>query len=160
MLKLVSNKNGNEVHYVEINQNEFQFMTQSGDVIQPDEMEITFDGIATVVSKYTGNKKQLILALMQLNSEYVWAVVSENPQLKPLTRRQFRLALVKNNFNLADIEELIEDIEDEDQRQIIRIEWQDSTVLERQNPSIGVMSSLLKLSSERVDELWKEALTI
>ena len=79
--------------------------------------------------------------------------------LKALTRRQFRLALATNGYNLADIETLIAQIEDDMQRQIIQIEWQDATTFIRTSPNLLFMANLMGLSAEQVDALWSQALT-
>lgn len=79
--------------------------------------------------------------------------------MPPLTRRQFRLALVTNGYNLADIESLIAQIEDDMQRQIIQIEWQDATTFIRTSPNLLTMANLMGLSAEQVDALWAQALT-
>ena len=65
-----------------------------------------------------------------------------------------------NGFALADIEALINQIEDDMQRQIIQIEWQDATVFERNNSSLFAMAALMGLSSAQIDELWSQALTL
>nr|WP_104500770.1 phage tail protein [Acinetobacter indicus] len=90
------------------------------------------------------------------------AAILENERLSAmpaLTRRQFRLALATNGYNLADIETLINSIEDPMQRQITMIEWQDATVFERNNSNLLTMSALMGLSTEQVDALWSQALT-
>jgi hypothetical protein len=145
MLKLVSNKNGVEVHQLTIADNEVS--------ITP-----AFNGITELLSGIT-DKQQILNALSQFNPEYVWAVTYESPALPTLTRRQFRLALVTNGYSLTDIEALIAQIEDDMQRQIIQIEWQDATVFERNNSSLLTMSALMGLSSAQIDELWSQALT-
>ncbi|ENU98472.1 hypothetical protein [Acinetobacter variabilis] len=146
MLKLVSNKDGVEVHQLTIADNEIS--------ITP-----AFDGITELLSGIT-DKQQILSALSQFNSEYVWAVTYETPLTPALTRRQFRLALVTNGYNLADIETLITQIEDDMQRQIIQIEWQDATVFERNNSSLLKMAAIMGLSSAQIDELWSQALTL
>lgn len=146
MLKLVSNKDGVEVHQLTIADNEIS--------ITP-----AFEGITELLSGIT-DKQQILNALSGFNPEYVWAVTYEMPPVKPLTRRQFRLALVTNGYNLADIETLIAQIEDDMQRQIIQIEWQDATVFERNNSSLLTMAALMGLSSSQIDELWAQALTL
>ena len=145
MLKLVSNKDGVEIHTLQI---------ENGvATIEPE-----FDGIQELLQGLT-DKQQILNALSQFNPDYVWAVTYETPPVKPLTRRQFRLALVTNGFALDDIEALINQIEDDMQRQIIQIEWQDATVFERNNSSLFVMAALMGLSSAQIDELWSQALT-
>lgn len=146
MLKLVSNKDGVEIHTLQI---------ENGVAT----IEPALEGIQELLQGLT-DKQQILNALSQFNSEYVWAVTYETPPVKPLTRRQFRLALVMNGFALADIEALINQIEDDMQRQIIQIEWQDATVFERNNSSLFVMAALMGLSTEQVDALWTQALAL
>lgn len=147
MLKLVSNRNGAEIHRLEV--------TQDGCTITPG-----MDGVVDLIKDLNCDKGKILNALSQFNPDYIWAVTYEKPPLKPLTRRQFRLALVMNGFALADIEALINQIEDDMQRQIIQIEWQDGTAFERYSPSLLKMAELMNLSSPQVDELWSQALTL
>lgn len=145
MLKLVSNKDGVEIHTLQI---------ENGVAT----IEPAFEGIQEMLQGLT-DKQQILNALSGFNPDYVWAVTHESPALPTLTRRQFRLALVANGYKLADIETLIAQIEDDMQRQIIQIEWQDATVFERNNSSLLTMSSLMGLSSAQIDALWSQALT-
>ena len=146
MLKLVSNKDGVEIHTLQI---------ENGvATIEPE-----FEGIQEILSGLT-DKQQILNALSQFNLEYVWSVIYESPSPPILTRRQFRLALVTNGFALADIEARINQIEDSTQRQIALIEWQDGTAFERYSPSLLKMAELMNLSSPQVDELWSQALTL
>lgn len=147
MLKLVSNRNGAEIHQLEV--------TQDGCTITPG-----MDGVVDLIKDLNCDKRKILNALSQFNPDYVWAVTYEKPPLKPLTRRQFRLALVMNGFALADIEAIINQIEDSTQRQITLIEWQDGTAFERYSPSLLKMAELMNLSSTQVDELWSQALTL
>ena len=147
MLKLVSNRNGAEIHQLEV--------TQDGCTITPN-----MDGVVDLIKDLNCDKGKILNALSQFNPDYVWAVTYEKPPLKPLTRRQFRLALVMNGFALADIEALINQIEDGTQRQITLIEWQDGAAFERYSPSLLKMAELMNLSSPQVDELWSQALTL
>ena len=145
MLKLVSNKDGVEIHTLQI---------ENGvATIEPE-----FEGIQELLQGLT-DKQQILNALSQFNPEYVWAVTYETPPVKPLTRRQFRLALVMNGYNLADIEAVINSIEDATQRQITLIEWQDGTTFIRTSPNLLFMANLIGLSSAQIDELWSQALT-
>ena len=146
MLKLVSNKDGVEIHALQI---------ENGVVaIEPE-----FEGIQELLSGLT-DKQQILNALSGFDSEYVWAVTYETPSVPALTRRQFRLALVTSGYSLTDIEALIAQIEDDTQRQIIQIEWQDATVFERNNNSLLAMSSLMGLSSAQIDALWSQGLKL
>lgn len=146
MLKLVSNKDGVEIHTLQI---------ENGvATIDP-----AFEGIQELLQGLT-DKQQILNVLSQFNPEYVWAVTYETPPVPALTRRQFRLALVMNGFALADIEAVINSIEDATQRQITLIEWQDATVFERNNSNLLTMANLMGLSSAQIDELWEQAVTL
>lgn len=145
MLKLVSNKDGVEIHTLQI---------ENGVAT----IEPAFDGVQELLQGLT-DKQQILNALSQFNPDYVWAVTYETPPVPALTRRQFRLALVTNGYNLADIESLIAQITDDMQRQIIQIEWQDATTFIRTSPNLLTMANLMGLSAEQVDALWSQALT-
>ena len=147
MLKLVSNKDGVEIHQLEI--------TESSCTITPE-----FAGVCELVHQCNGDKRQILNALAQFNKNYVWAVTYETPPVPALTRRQFRLALVTNGYSLADIETLIAQIEDDMQRQIIQIEWQDATTFIRTSPNLLFMANLMGLSTEQVDALWSQVLDL
>lgn len=86
-------------------------------------------------------------------------IIDEIAILPPLTRRQFRLALVQNDFDLSYIEEKIKSIDDLKQRQIIQIEWEDAQIFERTSTSLKVMADILELDDKKINELWKQALT-
>ncbi|GAA5557135.1 hypothetical protein Asch01_01853 [Acinetobacter schindleri] len=146
MLKLVSNKNGVEIHTLQI---------ENGVAT----IEPAFEGIQELLQGLT-DKQQILNALSGFDSEYVWAVTYETPPVPALTRRQFRLALVMNGFALADIEAVINSIEDAAQRQITLIEWQDGTTFIRTSPNLLFMAGLMGLSTEQVDALWTQALAL
>ncbi len=79
--------------------------------------------------------------------------------LKPLTRRQFKLALHENKL-LVSIETAIAAIKDENTRLKVQIEYQESTEFQRTNKSVIAMCALLGLTDERVDKIWQYALTL
>lgn len=76
--------------------------------------------------------------------------------LKPLTRRQFKLVLVKNGLSLSEIESKIKELENEE----LLIEWEDASEFERLNPNLLLMCEVLGLEESKVDELWEYALTL
>ena len=85
----------------------------------------------------------------------------ENQQETPnLTRRQLRLALVLNNFDLDNVEILINAIVDPVKRQIVKIEWQDSTEFTRTNPSLLFVFQLIGLTADDINNLWTQALSL
>lgn len=145
MLKLVSNKDGVEIHTLQI---------ENGVAT----VEPAFEGIQELLQGLT-DKQQILNALSQFNPDYVWAVTYESPSLPILTRRQFMRTLVLNQFDLDDIEAKIRTIEDAQERQLALIDWHDATEFERNNQTMIMMIDLLGLTNDQVDALWSQALT-
>jgi hypothetical protein len=90
---------------------------------------------------------------------------SEIEQRKPLppqtcTPRQFRLALINAGVNLDTVETLIDSIEDQTEKQIVRIHWEYSLEIERQHPMAVALMTTLGFTEEQMDELFVYANTI
>lgn len=79
--------------------------------------------------------------------------------LKPLTRRQFKLALLENDL-LDRVESTIETIPDSLLRKRLQIEYTESDEFQRQSESVIAMCNLLELKEEEVDSLWQQAMTL
>ena len=146
MLKLVSNKNGDEIHHLEISENGF--------TIEP-----SFEGVQELLSGLT-DKQQILSALSGFNPEYVWAVTYETPPVKPLKRRQFMRVLALNGFDLNEIEAIILSIEDTQARQLAIIDWRDATDFERNDATLLQVAGLMQLDKAQIDELWSQALDL
>ncbi len=146
MLKLVSNKNGDEIHHLEISENGF--------TIEP-----SFEGVQELLSGLT-DKQQILNALSGFNPEYVWAVTYETPPVKPLKRRQFMRVLALNGFDLNEIEAMILSIEDTQARQLAIIDWRDATDFERNDATLLQVAGLMQLDKAQIDELWSQALDL
>lgn len=73
--------------------------------------------------------------------------------MPPITKRQLRLTLVRNGVSLSDLDTAIEQLGDE-----AVIEWQDASQYNRLHPLLNQVASLLNLTQEQVDVMWKEAL--
>lgn len=80
-------------------------------------------------------------------------------QFTPLTRRQFKLALLENSL-LETVEHTIAIMEDLTLKTRIQIEYNESERFERSNESVQYMLGLLNLSSNQVDEMWLYAATL
>uniref|UniRef100_UPI00125F2AD1 hypothetical protein n=1 Tax=Acinetobacter guerrae TaxID=1843371 RepID=UPI00125F2AD1 len=76
-----------------------------------------------------------------------------------LTRRQFKLALLENDL-LNTVEQSIASIEDPVLKTRIEIEYNESEKFERSNDSVKYMLSILNLTDEQVDEMWRYAMTL
>ncbi len=81
------------------------------------------------------------------------------PLLPALTNRQFKLVLLENDL-IDDVEKAISEIEDPKLKRRIEIEYEYATSFERYSDSIHIMSDLLELDKEKVDELWLKALDL
>lgn len=85
--------------------------------------------------------------------------VIDQAELKPLTRRQFKLTLYENNL-IEKIEAAIESIQEPYMKDIIKIEYNESTEFQRTSNSVITMCSLLELTDDQVNEMWSYALTL
>lgn len=83
----------------------------------------------------------------------------DNKRLQPLTRRQFKLVLLENGL-LQMIENKINNIQDPSIKAKIQIEYAESNTFELQNESVQYMLTLLQISPNDANQLWKSALTL
>jgi len=70
-----------------------------------------------------------------------------------VTRRQAKQALLLNGL-LAGVQPAIDAIPDAAQRAMIRIEWDDSQVFERDRPALIALGSALGLTNAQLDDLF------
>lgn len=79
--------------------------------------------------------------------------------LRPLTRRQFKLALLENGL-LEQVETTLNSIQDVTQRARLQIEYSESTEFQRTSDSIKYMCNLLGLTEEQINQMWEQGLTL
>ncbi|KAF1012288.1 MAG: hypothetical protein GAK29_04873 [Acinetobacter bereziniae] len=79
--------------------------------------------------------------------------------LTPLTRRQFKLALLENDL-LEKVESTIDNIPDLQLRKRMQIEYSESAEFHRQSESVIAMCEMLELSEDQVDQLWLHAMSL
>jgi hypothetical protein len=77
-----------------------------------------------------------------------------------ISARQIRLWLISNGVTLAQIDELINNIEDETQREYTRVEWEYAPYVERNHPMVAVFAQALGLSDEDIDNGFITAITL
>lgn len=77
-----------------------------------------------------------------------------------VTARQIRLWLVRHGVSLAQVDAAIDAIPDAQQREECRVEWDYAPYVERTHPMLLPLASALGLTSEQVDEAFREAATI
>ena len=85
--------------------------------------------------------------------------VAYQESLRPITRRQFKLALLENGL-LDQIENSISVIEDSNMRARIQIEYTEAIEFHRTSDSVAYMCQLLGVNDEQVDQMWEQALTL
>jgi hypothetical protein len=76
-----------------------------------------------------------------------------------VTPRQIRQALILAGKSLSDIENIIDGLP-EPQRSLVKIEWEYSTMFERNNQFVIAMGPLCGLSETDMDNLWTLARTL
>lgn len=92
--------------------------------------------------------------------------IAEIPQRLPdpmptLTRRQLRLWLLAAGKDDADVRAALATIPHGRARKAAEIEWEDSTVFERDHPLIEPIANLLGLTTPAaIDAAWREAAQI
>lgn len=94
-----------------------------------------------------------------VNEEGFVSPAVEPEQLKipyQVTMRQARLALLKRNL-LDTIERTILDIDDEELRKEILIEWEYALDVRRDWPALNIIVNLLEWESSFIDELFIQA---
>ena len=79
--------------------------------------------------------------------------------LRPLTRRQFRLALLDVGL-LDDLETAISNIEDTAEKRRIEIEYTESDKFARTSEIVKTMFTLINQTEDQINELWEKALTL
>ena len=79
--------------------------------------------------------------------------------LRPLTRRQFKLALLDVGL-LDDLETAISNIEDTTEKRRIEIEYTESDKFARTSEIVKTMFTLINQTEEQINELWEKALAL
>lgn len=72
--------------------------------------------------------------------------------IPPITRRQLRLWLLSNGIYDTDVRAAIDSIEDQTSKAIALIEWEDSSVYERNHPLISEIGLSMGFTKEQMDE--------
>ncbi len=81
----------------------------------------------------------------------------EPPVFSPVTRRQLRLALVRNGIPLSNVEAAIAAMPEGLTKEEAQIEWADASEFERTHPTLVLIASALNLTELQVDTMWRQA---
>jgi len=79
--------------------------------------------------------------------------------LRPLTRRQFKLALLHADLTTT-IEAAIANISDVKLKAVLEIEYTEATEFVRTSESVAYMCNLLELTDAEINAIWENALTL
>ena len=89
-------------------------------------------------------------------SEYRWPDPEPEPVPDSVTRRQAKQALLLFGL-LANVQPAIDAIEDEVERGMVQIFWDDATSFERSNAQLIALGVALGLTDEQIDDLFVQA---
>lgn len=79
---------------------------------------------------------------------------------RSVSARQIRLWLVSHGVSLAAVESAIDGIPDQQQRDMVRVEWEYAPYVERSHPMLVPLAAALGLSEAQVDQAFREAASI
>jgi hypothetical protein len=79
--------------------------------------------------------------------------------IEDVTPRQIRQALILSGYSLAMIDSAISQLPEPTQS-LARVEWEYSTMVQRNRPLVSQMAALLGVSSAQLDALFKLAKTL
>lgn len=91
--------------------------------------------------------------------------VNQSADLTPaiptsVSARQIRLWLVRHGISLAAVDAAIDAIQDQLQRDSVRVEWDYAPYVERAHPMLVPLAAALGLTEAQVDQAFVEAATI
>ena len=87
-----------------------------------------------------------------------WSKIpQEIPAPSTITATQIRLWLVNNGFSMNQIYDIISQIPDPLLKAQIEVQWEYAPYVERDHPMINTLGASLGLSSEQIDQAFREA---
>ena len=84
---------------------------------------------------------------------WVWDIGKMYSNIKPVTPRQIRQALILSGVGLASIDAALGSLP-EPIKSLAITEWEYSTLFERRRPLVQEIGSMLGWTSEQLDDLW------
>ena len=119
---------------------------------------VTFDvSISSIALMSSVFKPAMVLMTKSQVDKHLKAEVLPLEQtLPPLTRRQFKLALLHAGLT-DEINTAIAGIDDATLKAVIEIEYNEATEFRRTSDSVKYMCNLLSLTNDEINELWLRA---
>ena len=103
--------------------------------------------------------EMVLMTKSQVDEHLKVEVLPVEQTLRPLARRQFKLALLHAGLT-SQVEQLISEIPDPTEKAILEIEYNESTEFIRTSSSVKYMCNLLDLTDVEVNSLWEYALAL
>jgi len=88
-----------------------------------------------------------------------WILVTQQVP-ESVSARQIRLWLINNGFQLIQVEQAIDSIQDPITRETVKVEWEYAPYVERNHPMLIPLAQALGLSEARVDQAFIQAQNI
>ena len=82
-------------------------------------------------------------------------VETEETVPEKISSRQLRSQLILQGFNLETIEQALNQLP-EPNRSLAKVDWEYATNFYRNNPMIVAIGQLLQLTSEQIDEIFRQ----
>ena len=98
----------------------------------------------------------VLMTKSQVDEHLKAEVLALEQTLPPLTRRQFKLALLHAGLT-DEINTAIAGIDDATLKAVIEIEYNEATEFRRTSDSVSYMCNLLSLTNDEINELWLRA---
>lgn len=120
----------------------------------------------------TPNRRDMLAAwplwTPRVRDANTWALLPESTDDLPdlpdvpasVTARQIRLWLVRHGVSLAAVDAAINAIDDPQQREECRVEWDWAPYVERSHPLLVPIAMMLGLTEAQVDDAFREAASI
>lgn len=83
--------------------------------------------------------------------------VHATPVPQSITATQIRVWLVKSGVSLSSVDFAIADIPDQQERELARVYWEYAPYIERINPLVSAIGTALGMTSEQIDQGFREA---
>ena len=100
--------------------------------------------------------EMVLMTKSQVDEHLKVEVLPLEQTLPPLTRRQFKLALLHAGLT-DEINTAIASINDATLKAVIEIEYNEATEFRRTSDSVSYMCNLLSLTNDEINELWLRA---
>jgi|SRR5690554_5420881 len=94
--------------------------------------------------------------MVRSGNGFDWPEPEPEPIPQRVTRRQAKQQLAVDGL-LSQVQPAIDAIEDDTERLLVQIYWDDAADFERQNPELIMLGGALGLDDEAVDEMFRQA---